>query len=245
MGKDSELSERSHARQHREGRSNATGRSHVCNEITGLTHEKGSALPEVSAQLWLPLCWDLESTAFLRGTDAYYQLGSKPKFSKPSSSVQASLIHRPVTPPGRWELFYAAQSLNTSCGTEQVFGCKAAIINCDSTLESPNYVGSDPTPNAKNWSLISTGLAITTATFSRGVIMLIWLYGLQVGAKQAWKCICLQYHSSCFSMFNQTNSVLRSSVKSLEDISCYLQEQYFAQTGAKPNITGAYAGSSR
>lgn len=43
-------------------------------------------------------------------------------------------------------------------------------------------------------------------------------------------------------MFSQTNSVLRSSGKSLEDISCCLQEQYFAQTAAKPKTTGAHVG---
>lgn len=41
------------SRWHREGRSNATSRSHACSGITGLAHEKGSALPEVSAQLQL------------------------------------------------------------------------------------------------------------------------------------------------------------------------------------------------
>lgn len=45
-------------------------------------------------------------------------------------------------------------------------------------------------------------------------------------------------------MFSQT-SVLRSSGKGLEDISCCLQEQYFAQTAVKPNITGAHVGFSQ
>lgn len=45
-------------------------------------------------------------------------------------------------------------------------------------------------------------------------------------------------------MFSQT-SVLRSSGKGLEDTSCCLQEQYFAQTAVKLNITGANVGFSQ
>lgn len=90
------------------------------------------------------------STAFLRRTDAYDQSGSKPEFSKPSSPVQASLIHRPVTPPGispEQSCFMPAQCLNTRCGNEQVSCSKAAIINCDSTLEKSKLHRTSPRPH--------------------------------------------------------------------------------------------------
>lgn len=61
MGKDSELTGRRHANiqpatvQATQGRQKQChGRSHVCTDMAGLAQEKGSALPEVSALLWLP-----------------------------------------------------------------------------------------------------------------------------------------------------------------------------------------------